>query len=129
MGQLQAFGRVRAPRWGRALALAAVVGLAAGAGPAKAYQFGDILRGAASKLPMPSSKPAQPAPQQQPKPGAGGDAPGAMGLQAGTALPPLHKLGTDAVAVVEAASARRAGASDGLRVRRADASRWAPRAR
>ena len=85
-----------------ATALAAALSLAAFA-PAQAYQLGDILRGAASSLPkMPSSKPA-PAPAPAPAQG-GGNAPGAMGLQSGTALPPLHKLGTDAVAVVEAAS-------------------------
>src|SRR5438552_2080107 len=104
MGQFEAIAGARAPRWGRALALAALVGLAGGAGPAKAWQFGDILRGAASKIPMPAAKPAAPAAQPAAKPGAGAGAPGAMGLQAGTALPPLHKLGTDAVAVVEAAS-------------------------
>jgi len=41
-------------------------------------------------------------PADKPKPDAA--APAAMGLQAGVAQPPLHGLGTDAVAVIEAAS-------------------------
>jgi hypothetical protein len=90
-----------ARRLGRAMAVAAVFSLGAIA-PAQAFQFGDLLRGAAASLPKMPAKPAPaPAPSQAP---AAGNAPGAMGLQAGTALPPLHKLGTDAVAVIETAS-------------------------
>ncbi|HEY0435993.1 MAG TPA: hypothetical protein VGC92_05100 [Phenylobacterium sp.] len=84
-------------------AMAVAAGLAGGA-PAHA-QFGDILRGAASQLQnMPKPKPAAAKPSTPGATSSGTGAP-AMGLQAGTALPPLHKLGTDAVAVVEAASA------------------------
>lgn len=103
MGRFDTTRRVGARRWTATAVLAVAAGLAA-ASPAGAYQFGDILRGAASQLPkMPSSKPAPSTPA--PSSNAGGSsAPGAMGLQSGTALPPLHKLGTDAVAVVEAAS-------------------------
>jgi hypothetical protein len=100
MGIGRAIPAARAPHLGRALAMAAVLALAAAA-PAKAWQFGDILRGAASKLTGP--KPTTAPETQKPATGAA-QAPGAMGLQAGTPLPPLHKLGTDAVAVVEAAS-------------------------
>ena len=112
-GQATMRGKVRfdaataggARRLGRGLMLAAAVSLA-GVSPARAYQFGDILRGAASKLPLPSSKPAQAPASPTPAAGAGGanGAP-AMAMQQGpTALPPLHRLGTDAVAVIEAAS-------------------------
>jgi hypothetical protein len=89
-------------RLGRALAVAAGLSLGAIA-PAHAYQLGDLLRGAAANLqamtPTPATTPT-------PAPAATGGAPGALGLQAGTALPPLHKLGTDAVAVIETASAK-----------------------
>jgi hypothetical protein len=89
-------GRLR--RLGQAMALAGALSLAAGA--TAHAQLGSFLRDAAASLPKaPASKPAPPPSQ----PSSNG-APGAMGLQAGTALPPLHKLGTDAVAVVEAAS-------------------------
>lgn len=54
-----------------------------------------------TSLPSMTGKPkTQPATQPIGPPGA----PGAMGLQAGTAQAPLHKLGTDAVAVVETAT-------------------------
>jgi hypothetical protein len=91
-------------RLGATFAAGAVLSLAAGA-PASAYQLGDFLKNAASSLPKPpAAKPATtPAPGAQT---ATAGAPGQpMGLQSSpTALPPLHKLGTDAVAVVEAAS-------------------------
>lgn len=65
--------------------------------------FGGIMRSVAGSLP--ASRPAAPAPARAAAP-ARSAAPadsGAMGLQ-GSALPPLRRLGTDAVAVVESAS-------------------------
>jgi hypothetical protein len=91
------------------LAMMAGLSLVAAA-PANAYQFGDLLKqaaGAAAAARQSTPKIAtEPAP---PKPGAtpgSASAPGGpMAMQSGpTALPPLHKLGTDAVAVVEASS-------------------------
>lgn len=87
------------------LSMAAALSLA-GAAPARAYQFGDFLKNAANaaaSLPRPAPKPSQPS---QPAAAGGASAPGGpMAMQSGpTALPPLHKLGTDAVAVIEAAS-------------------------
>jgi hypothetical protein len=92
----------------RALLAAAVLGLAFAAPQPAAAQFGDIMKGMipgmagipgmpGSATPAPSSRPASSA-------SASASAPGPMGLQAPTALPPLHRLGTDAVAVVDAAS-------------------------
>ncbi len=84
---------------GRGLIAAAALSLAF-AGPAMA-QFGS-LRGMIPNLPnmpAPASRP-QPAPPSSP----GGSAPGAMGLQAPTPQSPLHRLGTDAVAVIESAT-------------------------
>jgi hypothetical protein len=97
--------RASARRTGPTLGLVAALSLAAAA-PAGAYQLGCILRGAASRLPpLPPSKPAAtPAPSQVSASGATASGQ-PMGLQSSpTALPPLHKLGTDAVAVIEAAS-------------------------
>jgi hypothetical protein len=75
------------------------------AGSADAYQLGTFLKNAASSLPQAPAKPSTPTPPPS-SPTAPAGAPGQpMGLQSSsTALPPLHKLGTDAVAVVEAAS-------------------------
>jgi hypothetical protein len=79
-----------------ALALLLIVG----GQPAQAMQFGDMLKGAMSQMPAarataaPARAPAKPAAETT----------GAMGLQASTALPPLRRLGTDAVAVVDAVS-------------------------
>jgi hypothetical protein len=93
-----------------ALILGAVLSLAAGA-PARAYQIGDFLKrvapqsGQTPTSSTTSSTGAQNGAQggaSSAKPTAG--APGAMAMQGPTDLPPLHKLGTDAVAVVEAAS-------------------------
>jgi hypothetical protein len=70
------------------LAAAAVLSLA-GAPPALAGPFDSI------KNMMPG---------QKPKPDAKATEPTAMGMQASTPLPPLHGLGTDAVAVIETAS-------------------------
>lgn len=93
-------------RLGLVLAIGAGLSLVAVA-PAKAYQLGDFLKqaaGAAAGRQTPKTA-TEPVP---PKPGAPGSAPapgGPMAMQSGpTALPPLHKLGTDAVAVIEAAS-------------------------
>ncbi|THD60659.1 hypothetical protein [Phenylobacterium sp.] len=105
IGRFLTAGRAAARRIGPVLAMAAGLSLAAVAAPANAYQLGDFLKNAASSLPkMPSQKPATPAPNSQTA--TAGGAPGQpMGLQSSaTALPPLHKLGTDAVAVIEAAS-------------------------
>jgi hypothetical protein len=91
-------------RWRRALLAVAALSLAA-ASQARAYQFGDFLKGAASQLAQhlpatpPPSKPTAPTPA----PGATG-VPGAMGLQGQSSATPLHKLGTDAVAVVDSAA-------------------------
>jgi len=82
--------------------LAAMAVLSLTAGPANAYQLGTFLKNAASSLPQPAAKPSTPTPAPSSPTGAPGQP---MGLQSSpTALPPLHKLGTDAVAVVEAAS-------------------------
>ena len=85
------------------LAGVAVAWLAAD--PALAADPFGALKGMVGSLP--SSLPTMPGkPKTQPVAPAGG-APGAaaaMGLQAGTAQAPLHKLGTDAVAVVESAT-------------------------
>lgn len=93
--------RYRARRLARAAMTIAALSLALAA-PAKAYQFGSLLKGVGDQVAahMPA-KPAQPAPAPAaaaPPPGAG-----PMGLQ-GQAGAPLHKLGTDAVAVVDAAT-------------------------
>jgi len=79
------------------------------AAPVQAYQLGGLIKGAAgavsSRLPGQKDKPpASPAAPGTPAaPGAPAN-PGAMGLQAQTGAAPLHKLGTDAVAVVETAT-------------------------
>jgi hypothetical protein len=68
------------------------------AGPASAYQFSDLLKGVVSSLPG-GAAPARPTPNP-----ANSQAPaGPMGLQQNTPIQ-VHKLGTDAVAVVDAAS-------------------------
>ncbi|HLZ77439.1 hypothetical protein [Phenylobacterium sp.] len=69
------------------------------ASPAQAYQLGGFLKGVGDQVTahMPAQKPAQPAATAPPA-GAG-----PMGLQ-GQAGTPLHKLGTDAVAVVDSVS-------------------------
>ncbi|THD58420.1 hypothetical protein [Phenylobacterium sp.] len=101
-----------AARLGRGLAVALTLGsvlVLAGVGPARAYQLTDFL-----KKVVPGQTPAQTtttpttlttgAGAAKPAATAPG-APGAMAMQQGPAdLPPLHKLGTDAVAVVEAAT-------------------------
>jgi hypothetical protein len=99
---MKSIERVRARHLRRAILSAAVLSLAFAA-PARAYQFGSVLKGLSDQVTshLPSQKPAQPPPAQQaavPPPGAG-----PMGLQ-GQAGTPLHKLGTDAVAVVDAVS-------------------------
>lgn len=83
----------------RAVALAGA--LLAGAPQVAVAQpdFSGIMRGVAGSLP--SARPAAPAPA--PARTSAPAASGTMGLQ-GSALPPLRRLGTDAVAVVEAAS-------------------------
>jgi len=96
----------RRPRWrskfGRQVLVGIVVAcLGSSAQPAMAADPFSALRGMAASLPtsLPKSKPkTDPA-----APTAPGDA-GAMGFRAPTAQPPLHKLGTDAVAVVETAT-------------------------
>ncbi len=95
--------RFRARRIARAAVIAAGLGLALAA-PARAYQFGSVLKGIGDQVTshMPASKPAQPATATPATaPAAGGAAP--MGLQGQTGVQ-LHKLGTDAVAVVDQAS-------------------------
>ena len=71
--------------------------------PALAADPFSVLKGMAGSLPLPGST-AKPKPPPTPQPMGQDGAPGAMGLQAGTAQAPLHKLGTDAVAVVETAT-------------------------
>jgi hypothetical protein len=90
-----ASGRVR---WRRALLAVAALSLAA-ASQARAYQLGDFLKGAASQMAqhLPTTPPAS-------KPSAPTPAPGPMGLQGQSSGTPLHKLGTDAVAVVDSAA-------------------------
>jgi hypothetical protein len=94
-------GRVR---WRRALLAVAAFSLAA-ASQARAYQLGDFLKGAASQMAqhLPTTPPASKPSAPTPAPGATG-APGAMGLQGQGSATPLHKLGTDAVAVVDSAA-------------------------
>jgi hypothetical protein len=96
--------RFRARQFTRAAVIAAGLGLALAA-PARAYQFGSLLKGVGDQVTahMPATKPAQPAPAAAPASAspAAGAAP--MGLQGQTGAP-LHKLGTDAVAVVDQAS-------------------------
>lgn len=90
----------------RGLLAAAVLALGCAAPQTAAAQFSGFLKnipGAAEirgLKGMPGSTTTTPAA----KPAAGAPEAGPMGLQAPTALPPLHKLGTDAVAVVDAAS-------------------------
>lgn len=76
------------------------------AGPALAADPFGALRGMAGALPssLPSmTGKAKTAPAAQPAAPAGADT-GAMAMRAPTAQAPLHKLGTDAVAVVETAT-------------------------
>jgi hypothetical protein len=79
-----------------ALLAAAILSLA-GARPALAGPFDSIKA-------MIPSMPTMPGTTPKPKPDAASTGPGAMGLQAPTAQAPLHGLGTDAVAVIEAAT-------------------------
>jgi hypothetical protein len=96
--------------WRLGLMLAMSVGLSlAAVAPARAYQLGDFLKQAAGAAAAARQTPKTATEPVPPKPGAatgGASAPGGpMNMQSGpTALPPLHKLGTDAVAVVEASS-------------------------
>ena len=95
----------RARRIARAALTVAALSLALAA-PAKAYQFGSVLKGIGDQVTshMPATKPAQPA--TTPATPAGAPAPAGaapMGLQGQTGTQ-LHKLGTDAVAVVDQAS-------------------------
>jgi hypothetical protein len=90
-----AAGAARALRHG--LPALAALSLAC-ASPAEAGgQLGDFIKGVMPQ--MPGSKP-KPDVKADGKPGE----PGAMSLQGPTPMPPLHKLGTDAVAVVESVS-------------------------
>ncbi len=95
--------RFRARRTRAALPLAALAfaGLAF-VGPAQAYQLGSLLKGIGDQVQAhtPAQKPAQPPPAQ---PAAAPPGARPMGLQ-GQAGTPLHKLGTDAVAVVDSAT-------------------------
>lgn len=75
----------------------AVLSLACAAPAEAGGQFGDFIKGVMPQ--MPGSKP-KPDAKTDAKPGD----PGAMSLQGPTPMPPLHKLGTDAVAVVESVS-------------------------
>jgi len=72
----------------------------ASAGPAHA-QFGDLLNRAAQAAQ--AAQAARPAPAPTPAPSNGQAPAGPMGLQQGTAIQ-VHKLGTDAVAVVDSAT-------------------------
>jgi hypothetical protein len=95
--------RVRLRPGPRVVVGIAVAWLAAGAQPAVAADPFSALKGMAAGLPTslpkrnakPTTDPAAPT--------APGDT-GAMGFRAATAQAPLHKLGTDAVAVVETAT-------------------------
>lgn len=107
---MKATGRSAANRAGRfrplspaILAVAAALS-SASAMPAQAYQLGDFLKGVGSQVT--SHLPATTTPQTKPPTAATAspDASGAMGLQNGTTTAPLHRLGTDAVAVIESAS-------------------------
>jgi hypothetical protein len=71
----------------------------AGAGPANAFQFADMLRNAAQAAAAARPTPSPSSPQSN-----NGQAPaGPMGLQEKTPIQ-VHKLGTDAVAVVDSAT-------------------------
>lgn len=96
----------RRPQWRSKLGRQVLVGivvawLGSSAQPAMAADPFSVLRGVAAGLPtsLPQSKPKT-------DPAVPPDAAdtGAMGFRAPTAQPPLHKLGTDAVAVVETAT-------------------------
>ena len=92
--------RTRGARAALGAATLATTGLSlALAGPAQAYQFGSLLKGIGDQVQAhaPAPKPAQPPPTAQPA----GTQP--MGLQ-GQQSVQLHKLGTDAVAVVDSVS-------------------------
>ncbi len=75
------------------------------ASPALAADPFGALKGMVGSLPtsLPSMT-GKPKTQPATQPGGPPGGPGAMALQAGTAQAPLHKLGTDAVAVVETAT-------------------------
>lgn len=91
-----------------ALAMLTAGTLGLGAAPAHA-QFGNMLKNMVPGMPAAGTTPAAPSTPAATNKASTGKAAtpqesGAMGLQAPTALPPLHKLGTDAVAVVETAA-------------------------
>jgi hypothetical protein len=90
-------GQATMHRVARTTSLAvALFGMSVMAGAAQAGPF-DVLRGIPSPIPIPGGqKPAA-------TPASSGDT-GAMMMKAPTPQPPLHGLGTDAVAVVEAAT-------------------------
>lgn len=96
---MKSIERVPARRLRRAILSVAAMSLAFAA-PARAYQFGSVLKGLSDQVTshMPAQKPAQPPAAAQPAaapPGAG-----PMGLQGQNGVQ-LHKLGTDAIAVVD----------------------------
>jgi hypothetical protein len=88
------------PRRSRHALLAAALLSLAGAQPALAGPF-DAIK---NMIPSMPSMPTMPGATPKPKPDAAATGPGAMAMQAPTPMAPLHGLGTDAVAVIEAAS-------------------------
>jgi len=104
LGTAQSMGRGGMHCVGGRLAslAAALIGLTA-AGAAQAGPF-DVLKNLPGNLPIPgASKPANATPTSPSGGATGGDS-GAMMMKAPTPQPPLHGLGTDAVAVVETAT-------------------------
>jgi len=101
-------GRPARERLGSGLARQIVIGIAVawavGAEPALAADPFGALRGMAGSLPtgLPMTTPKPP--QQQTAGQAGSGDTGAMAMRAPAAQAPLHKLGTDAVAVVDTAT-------------------------
>ena len=82
--------------------LAAMLALTT-ASPARAEQFGDMLRSMAPQIQAATAAAQAAKPQAAPPQARSANAAdaGAMQMQSATALPPLHRLGTDAVAVVD----------------------------
>lgn len=106
---MEAWGRrgrkgLRSTPGRQVLAGLAVAWLAAGAQPAVAADPFGALRGMAGSLP--AGLPSMIKPKTAPAGQTGGQPgnPGAMSMQSPTAQAPLHRLGTDAVAVVETAT-------------------------
>lgn len=96
--------RLRSQPTRQALLALAVLGLGCALPRVAAAQFGDFLKSVAPLIPTQRPKPAPAPDRSSTTTSSNAPQPVAMSMQAGTALPPLHRLGTDAVAVVDAAT-------------------------